>query len=396
MARACVLTGRAAKTKPMRTATYFLFLSAGSLMAFGMIMLYSAAMVQKGAHYLQMQATWGVAGLIACWFMASIDYRRWKSPVKWRNLSIYAWAIAVALLVLVLIFGVVRNNSRRWFDLGIGSFQPSEAAKLALILFIAWYADNYQRFMSTFTRGIMLPMGIVGLGLVPLFIEPDRGTTILLALLLCAMLVLGGARWWQIVLPILLGALFLVYSISNDSLRSDRIRAWMNPEKYQTTIAYQQWQSMLAIGHGGAEGLGLGNGRQKLGFLPEHHTDFIYSVVAEELGLYASLAVILGFMVFVTSGIYIAWHADDLYGFLIASGTTFLIGMQSLINLAVVTNLVPNKGMSLPFMSYGGSNLLVTMAMVGLLMSVASNRRSPVQELEAEDLIEPEAEFQGA
>src|SRR5687767_3701761 len=130
----------------MRTATVLLCLSAGSLMAFGMVMLYSAAMAQKGMHLLMTQAKWSVAGLIACWVMASIDYRRWRSKVKWKNLSIYAWLGAVVLLVLVLEFGVVRNNSRRWFDLGIGLFQPSEAAKLALILFLAWYVEYHQRF----------------------------------------------------------------------------------------------------------------------------------------------------------------------------------------------------------------------------------------------------------
>ena len=359
-------------------------------MAFGMVMLYSAAMAQKGMHLLMTQAKWSVAGLIACWVMASIDYRHWRSKVKWKNLSIYAWLGAVVLLVLVLEFGVVRNNSRRWFDLGVGLFQPSEAAKLALIIFIAWYVEYHQRFMRTFSRGIMLPLMLAGAIFVPLFVEPDRGTTILLAALTCVMLILGGARFWHLALPAICGIIFIVISIAHDPLRMDRVRAWLNPEKYQTTIAYQQWQSIVAVGHGGVDGLGLGNGRQKLGFLPEHHTDFIFSVVAEELGLIASLSVIAGYLVFLTCGIYIAWHAENMFGYLIASGVTFLIGMQAFINMAVVTNLLPNKGLSLPFMSYGGSNLLMTLAAVGLLLSVAWHRDTPAVELEAEDLIDPE------
>jgi cell division protein FtsW len=365
-------------------------------MALGMVMLYSAAMVQKGAHYMMMQAMWGGIGLLACAFMASIDYRRWKSKIHWRNFSLYTFVIAVVLVILVLKIGVVRNYSRRWFVYGFASFQPSEAAKLALILFLAWYAEHYQRFMRTFSRGIVVPMALTGLLLVPIFVEPDRGTTMLLGLLVCLMLVLGGARWWHIVLPMLLGGLFFVYSISNDSLRTNRVRAWLNPEKYQTSIAYQQWQSILAVGHGGVEGLGLGNGRGKMGFLPENQTDFIYSVVAEELGFYASLAVVLGFAMFLMCGIYIAWHAENLFGFLIASGITFLIGMQSFINMSVVTNLIPNKGMALPFMSYGGSNLLMTLMMVGLLLSVAWHRERPALELEAEDLIDPEMTAESA
>ncbi len=359
-------------------------------MAFGMVMLYSAEMAQKGLHLLMMQAKWGLAGLFACWAMASIDYRRWRSAVKWKNLSIYAWLLAVFLLVLVLKIGEVRNHSRRWFDLGVGLFQPSEAAKLALILFIAWYVEYNQRFMRTFSRGIMLPLALSGAIFVPLFVEPDRGTTVLLAVLVCVMLLLGGARWWYLALPAICGAIFMVYSIAHDPLRMDRVRAWLDPERYQTTIAYQQWQSIVAVGHGGVEGLGLGNGRQKLGFLPEHHTDFIYSVIAEELGLVASLGVISGYLIFLLCGIYIAWHAEDLFGYLIASGVTFLIGMQAFINMSVVTNLLPNKGLSLPFMSYGGSNLLMTLAAVGLLLSVAWHREAPIHELEAEDLIDPD------
>jgi cell division protein FtsW len=374
----------------MGPATVLLCLSAGSLMALGMVMLYSAAMVQKGAHFMMMQALWGGIGLVACAFMASVDYRRWRSKKIWKNLSVHLFIIAVVLVFLVLAIGAVRNHSRRWLVYGSFSFQPSEAAKLALILFLAWYAEHYQRFMGSFWRGIVAPMAFTGLLLVPIFVEPDRGTTILLGTLACALLVMGGARWWHLALPALCGVLFLVYSISNDSLRSDRVRAWLNPEKYQTSIAYQQWQSIIAIGHGGTEGLGLGNGRGKMGFLPENQTDFIYSVVAEELGFYASILVVLAFGVFVLCGIYIAWHADNLFGFLVASGITLLIGIQSFINMSVVTNLIPNKGMTLPFMSYGGSNLLMTLTMVGLLLSVAWHRESPALELDADDLIDPD------
>lgn len=365
-------------------------------MALGMIMLYSAAMVQKGAHFMMMQAMWGAIGLVACAFMANVDYRRWKSKKLWKNFSIYAYLVAVALVVLVLAIGVVRNNSRRWLPCGPFTFQPSEAAKLGLILFLAWYSEQYQRFMGTFSRGIIVPMACTGLLLVPIFVEPDRGTTILLGLLACVMLVMGGARWWHIALPALCGVLFLTYSLSHDSMRSDRVKAWLNPEKYSTSIAYQQWQSILAIGHGGVEGLGLGNGRGKMGFLPENQTDFIYSVVAEELGFYASLGVVAAFAVFLLCGIYIAWHAENLFGFLLASGITFLIGMQSFINMSVVTNLIPNKGMALPFMSYGGSNLLMTLTMVGLLLSVAWHREAPSLEVDAEDLIDPEMTAENA
>jgi cell division protein FtsW len=376
----------------MKAATVLLCLSAASLLALGLVMLYSAAMAPKATDYMQAQIKWVGLGAVACVAMAMIDYRVWK---RW-NLAVVGWIVAVILLVLVLKFGVVRNNSRRWFDLGFGLFQPSEAAKIAMIIFVAWYADAYQRFMKTFWRGVVLPMALVGVGLGALVIEPDRGTTILLTAVLAVMLVLGGARWWHIVLPVALASVAMIYAIINNPMASDRLRGWHEPEKYQSTLSYQTWQSILAIGNGGTEGLGLGNGRQKMGFLPEHHTDFIFSVVAEELGLRASMAVLGCFAMFLVCGIYIAWHADNLFGFVIAAGVTFLIGLQSFINMSVVTNLLPNKGMALPFMSYGGSNLAVTMALVGLLLSVAWHREAPAHELEADDLIDPEMTTEGA
>src|SRR6185503_1476583 len=158
----------------MGSATVLLCLSAGSLMALGMVMLYSAAMVQKGAHFMMMQAMWGGIGLVACAFMANVDYRRWRSKKIWKSLSVYVYASAVGLVILVLLIGAVRNYSRRWFVYGAFSFQPSEAAKLALILFLEWYAERYQRFMGSFWRGIALPMARTGLLLGPIFVEPAR------------------------------------------------------------------------------------------------------------------------------------------------------------------------------------------------------------------------------
>src|SRR5258706_7228518 len=152
----------------MGSATVLLCLSAGSLMALGMVMLYSGALVHKGAHFMLMQAMWGGIGLLACAFMASIDYRRWKSKVHWRNFSLYAFIIAVGLLILVLQIGGVRNNSLRWFVWSFASFQPSEAAKLALLLFISSYAEHYQRFMRTFSRWIVVAMALTGLIVVPI------------------------------------------------------------------------------------------------------------------------------------------------------------------------------------------------------------------------------------
>jgi cell division protein FtsW len=165
--------------------------------------------------------------------------------------------------------------------------------------------------------------------------------------------------------------------------------SWLNPEETKDGAGYQTWQAMIALGSGGVSGLGIGNGRQKLGFIPEHHTDFIFSIIGEEMGLIATLGVIAGFVIFVLCGVYIAWHAKDVFGLLLGSGVTFLVGLQAFINIGVVTSALPNKGLPLPFISYGGSSLLLMLFAVGVLISIARHGGPPVredEELEETDL----------
>ena len=228
------------------------------------------------------------------------------------------------------------------------------------------------------------------LGLI--FIEPDRGTTILIGSLTAVLLLLAGSRWSGFLMLVALGAGSLVIIFTTQETPGNRLIAWMDPEKYRQDHAYQIWQSLLALGSGGLEGLGLGNGRLKINYLPEQQTDFIFAVIGEELGVFVSIGVILVFTVLVCCGLYIAWNARDRFGFLTAAGITFLIGMQALINMAVVTNTLPNKGLSLPFISYGGSNLLFMMAGVGMLVSIANHsvqsmgQRGPAP-VESQDLL---------
>jgi cell division protein FtsW len=268
------------------------------------------------------------------------------------------------------------NGARRWFDFRGIRFQPSELAKLALIIVVAWYCEHFQRKMPTFKRGILTP----GIFIVPvlglIFIEPDRGSTILLACVCTSMLLLAGVQFRFIVPPIVVGMLGLAWSLWHDPVRRERILAFLHPEKYKDTpVGYQSWQAMIALGSGGWTGLGLGNGRQKLGFVPEHHTDFILSIIGEELGLVATLLVVLTFIVFVICGLYIASKSRDTFGFLLATGLTLLIGLQAAINIGVVSSALPNKGLPLPFISYGGSNLVAMLTCVGLLLSIARHGR---------------------
>ncbi|HSH93448.1 MAG TPA: putative lipid II flippase FtsW [Roseimicrobium sp.] len=349
----------------MRWATTVLVTCVAALLALSMVMLYSAGMAQKGAHYLLMQMVWCLLGLVACVAGASLDYR-WLKKTSWPLLG-----IAIVLLVLVMIIGMKINGARRWFNFGGIRFQPSELGKIALIIALAAYIDRFHRLIPTFRGGVIIPGLIIGSIVGLIFIEPDRGNAILMSAVTGAMLLIAGLRWRYFLPPLILGLVFLSFSLWHDPVRRERILAFLSPEEHKQGVGYQAWQGTLALGSGGWTGLGLGNGRQKMGFVPEHHTDFILSVIGEELGLVATLSVVVAFICIILCGAYIAWHAKDLFGQMLATGITFLIGIQAFINIGVVTGALPNKGISLPFVSYGGSNLLMMLASIGLLLSVA-------------------------
>jgi cell division protein FtsW len=264
----------------------------------------------------------------------------------------------------------MKNGARRWIGFEGMRMQPSEFAKVALIIAIAWYGERFQRHMGTFTRGVLIPGVGIGAVLFLIFKEPDVGTTLLLAGVSAVMLLVAGLRWRYVLPPFVIGLAAITLFIANDPMRSARVHAWLHPEETRLDKGLQTYQSVAALGNGGLKGVGLGEGRQKLGFVPEHHTDFIFSVIGEELGLAATLSVLMAFMVILISGVYIAWNAADTFGMLIATGITFLIAMQVVINLGVVTGALPNKGLALPFISYGGSNLVIMLGCVGLLINI--------------------------
>lgn len=358
----------------VKWAVTVLVFCVAALLSLGLVMLYSSSMAKAGSHLIKVQLVWSALGLLAGTSAVLVDYRLLKR---------LAWPLfGLTLILLVLVFvppvGIHRNGANRWLGYHkISLFQPSEVAKLALIVMLAWYGDRFQRQMPTWHRGILIPGILLALVLGLIFREPDRGTTILLAGVGMSMLLIAGVRWRYIVPPFLLGVIGLAFSLWRDPMRARRILSWWRIEEYKSGVGYQAYQAMLALGAGGWTGLGLGNSRQKFGFVPEQHTDFIFSIIGEELGLIATGLVIVAFVAVVVCGIYIAVQAPDTFGLMLGSGISFMIGLQAFINIGVVTSALPNKGLPLPFISYGGSNLLLMLTSIGVLLSIARQANDP-------------------
>lgn len=369
----------------VKLAVTILVFCVAALLSLGLVMLYSSSMVEAGSHFVKVQLLWSSLGFVTCLAALIIDYRVLKK-LAWPLL-----ALAVVLLAMVFVphIGVHRNGASRWLGYHhISLFQPSEVAKLALIIALSWWGERFQRQMPTWKRGILLPGLIVALVLGLIFREPDRGTTILLAGVSATMLLIAGVRWRFILPPLCAGLAGLAFSLWRDPMRLRRILSWWRLEENKSGVGYQAYQAMLALGAGGWTGLGLGNSRQKLGFVPEQHTDFIFSIIGEELGLIATVLVIIAFIAIVLCGISIAIRAPDTFGLLLGSGIAFMIGLQAFINIGVVTSALPNKGLPLPFISYGGSNLMLMLTSVGILLSIARQARE-LQDLDARESLKP-------
>lgn len=334
----------------------------------------------EGSRLFTQQLLWVAMGIVACGIAALYDYRKLK------KLSPFIYVAALVLLAAVFlpVIGLSVKGAHRWINLQVASFQPSELAKLALIVVVAHYIERNSRQMSVwfkhaFLKGLILPGLLIApvLGLV--FLEPDYGTTLLLAAVSCMMLIVGGTRLRLLVPIALIGLTAVGFSIHHNKNRSSRIDAFLHPEKHREGKAFQQDQAMIALGSGGALGVGLGDGRQKFGYVPENHTDFILAIVGEELGLVATLGVVLAFLGIAICGVYIASHASDRFGMMLGCGITFLISLQAFINIGVVTTVLPNKGLPLPFVSYGGSSVLMMLTSMGVLLSVARHAHEPVR-----------------
>jgi len=354
-----------------RKSAYFLCLAVLGLLVIGIVILFSTsafARQTKGDVYffVKHQAAFLGVGLVICAMAATIDYHFWART--W-----WVWfALAVLLLALCFVppIGKNVNGSRRWIGLAGQRFQPSELAKIATVFFLAaWFAAR-EKVSGKLLPGLIIPLSIVGVLLLLIVTEVDLGATVLIGATAFTMMFIAGSNPFALGLISLggIGAIFVAAMTMRE--RMGRLLAFTDLEKFKENAGLQQLNALIAWGSGGVEGLGLGNGRQKMLYLPFAHTDFIFPMIGEELGLRVSLLVVFLFVLLIVCGMMIALHAKDRFGLLLGAGVVSLLGLQAAVNIGVTTSLLPNKGMGLPFISYGGSNLVLCLFGVGLLLSI--------------------------
>ncbi len=344
------------------------------LLTVGLVMLFSASYAFSLEYYdnsykfISRQAMFGAVGIVIMLVVSRIDYH------FWRRFAWAVYAIALILLVMLLVFPPMLEGMdvKRWIVIGSFNFQPSEVAKFAIILlFSSLIAANYKQMKSF--GFIFFLIVLLGITCVLIVAEPHLSATVLVFCIGVVLLIVGGIPKKYIFGGIgLVGIGGVIFALSGAiSYVSDRLQYWLDPWSDATGKGFQTIQSLLAIGSGGILGRGIGQSRQKYLYLPEPHNDFIFSIVCEELGLIGAMVVILLFCLLVWRGFSIAMHSSDKFGALMAIGLTFQVGLQAMLNIWVVTNTIPNTGISLPFFSYGGTSLVILLAEMGIVLSIS-------------------------
>jgi cell division protein FtsW len=340
-----------------------------ALLGIGTVEIYSATAAEAltrwndPLHFLLRQLAYVACGAVAMWYAVRFDYRRlrgWVYPML---------AIAVVLLAAALVMPA-RNGARRWIPLGPLTFQPVEIAKLALIAYLADSLGRKADKVKMFTVGFVPHLVVCGVMMVLLLAQPDLGSSVVIGATTLGVLFIAGARISYIALAVLGAAPVAYHLVVGTPWRMQRFLAYFNPDAFKSKEAYQFVQARLAMGSGGLFGTGLGNGHQPLGYLPEAHSDFVPAIIGEELGWIGIACVLTLFGIVVWRGVRAALGARDVFGGYLVFGITLMLGVQALFNVSVVLGVVPNKGITLPFVSYGGSSLIVTMFLVGLVLNV--------------------------
>ncbi|MDD3267813.1 MAG: putative lipid II flippase FtsW [Syntrophomonadaceae bacterium] len=350
---------------------FILFITVMALLGIGLVMVFSSSFyttyVQYGDdyYYFKKQLMWAILGILALIVLMKLNYLRIK------DLAIPLIVLVVICLILVIPLGTEAKGAVR--SLGVGSirFSPSELAKLAMVLFLAKTMEINLDNIKSFAKGILPFLGLLVLICGLIMLQPDLGTSFVVAGTIFFMLLVAGARWSHLTVIAFSGIAAVAVAIAIAPYRMIRFIAFLDPWKYAQTDGFQTIQSLYALGSGGLFGMGLGMSRQKFFYLPEQHTDFIFAILGEELGFIGVFVVLALFLLFAWRGFRIAIKAPDTFGSLLAAGITVMITFQAAINIAVVAGALPVTGITLPFISYGGTSLLFTLAGVGLLLNIS-------------------------
>jgi len=350
-----------------------------ALIGLGIVMVYSASAIVAAERFkdpyffMKKQLAFGILGLGVFWGGMLVNYR------QWRRVFLPLLALSGLLLILVLLppFGQEINGTRRWLRMGYFSFQPTELAKFALVLYLAQFLARRREVVGDFLFGFLPPLLVTGAMALLVMAQPDLGNAVALLMMVFCLLFVAGARLRQMATVFLLASPLLALAVAGASYRVRRLLAFWDPWSDPRGSGFQMIQSYLALGGGGLAGRGLGESKQKLFYLPEPHTDFIFAIIGEELGFIGAVAVVMLFGLLIWRGIRIGLRAPEPFGALLALGLTAMLGTQALVNLGVVVGLLPTKGLPLPFVSFGGSSLLVAMLSVGVLLNISQHSQSP-------------------
>lgn len=356
-----------------KSLDFILFFTVIALLSFGVIMVYSSSAVSAyvnfndSYYFFKRQIIWVTLGIIAMLFTLNIDYH------VWRKLAMPILIVTLVLLVLVLIpgLGKVVNGARRWLGFGSLYLQPSEIAKLSMVLFCSASLARHQEKITSFVKGLVPQLIILLLVFGLILKEPDLGTALAIGGTIFVLLFTAGAKLSHLASLGCIGIVGIIAAIILEPYRLKRLLAFSNPWADPLDTGYHIIQSLYALGSGGLFGVGLGRSREKFLYLPEPHTDFIFAILGEELGFIGTITVILLFFLFAWRGFKVAIAAPDIYGSILAAGLTTMIVLQALMNVAVVTASMPVTGIPLPFISFGGSALIFTLAGVGILLNIS-------------------------
>lgn len=359
-------------TKP-KSPDFIIFFAVIALLGIGVVMVYSSSAVSAyvnfddSYYFLKRQIIWASLGLLAMVLTMNVDYH------VWRKLAKPVMLVTLILLVLVLVpgLGKVVNGARRWLGFGSLYLQPSEIAKLSMVLFTATSLAKHQERISSFLRGIVPQLLMLLVVFALILKEPDLGTALSIAGTVFVLLFVSGAKMKHLGSLGAVGIIGIIAAVLYEPYRMKRLLAFSDPWADPLDTGYHIIQSLYAIGSGGLFGVGLGRSREKFLYLPEPHTDFIFAILGEELGLIGTLTVIVLFFLFAWRGLKVAISAPDIYGSVLATGLTTMIMVQALMNIAVVTASMPVTGIPLPFLSFGGSALIFTLAGVGILLNIS-------------------------